>query len=309
MDFNFNLKKTGIYQAVRLTGAFKIVEILKKLFLILFIIAFLLFLYGFILEAFPFRANQLLLGAVIISLTLFISCWLKQLFFNLKLKKPKIEITIEQALLEPGKYNLAEFLSFETATSVWNAMKFTRTEKLPGLNSTAFFYKLICDNPEFNFIFARAMLDLVWLKKLLKDYLKGIKQTFSRGIRSDKIYLQDFQDTIFESLKIAKEKNHQKIEIEDAIIALAKRDLIFKKILIDSGLKIKDIENLAIWLESIKTKIEERKKWFRHIVANKDIPMGTKLTYDMLEGKRPETGLSPEYLELFIGISNEKTNG
>ena len=47
--------------------------------------------------------------------------------------------------------------------------------------------------------------------------------------------------------------------------------------------------------------IEERKKWFRHIVANKDIPVGTILTEDMLEGKRPETGLSPEYLELFIG--------
>lgn len=47
--------------------------------------------------------------------------------------------------------------------------------------------------------------------------------------------------------------------------------------------------------------LEERKKWFRHIVANRDIPKGTKLTADMLEGKRPESGISPEYMDVFIG--------
>jgi len=47
--------------------------------------------------------------------------------------------------------------------------------------------------------------------------------------------------------------------------------------------------------------LEERKEWFRHIVANCDIPVGTKLTAEMLEGKRPENGISPEYLDFFIG--------
>jgi N,N'-diacetyllegionaminate synthase len=47
--------------------------------------------------------------------------------------------------------------------------------------------------------------------------------------------------------------------------------------------------------------LEERKRWFRHIVANRDIPAGTKLTADLLEGRRPEKGISPEYLRLFIG--------
>lgn len=47
--------------------------------------------------------------------------------------------------------------------------------------------------------------------------------------------------------------------------------------------------------------LEERKKWFRRIVANCDIPAGTKLTAEMLEGKRPENGISPEYLDIFIG--------
>ncbi len=47
--------------------------------------------------------------------------------------------------------------------------------------------------------------------------------------------------------------------------------------------------------------LKERKKWFRRIVANRDIPKGTKLSPEMLEGKRPEDGISPEYMDLFIG--------
>ena len=47
--------------------------------------------------------------------------------------------------------------------------------------------------------------------------------------------------------------------------------------------------------------ISERKKWFRHLVANIDIKAGTIIREDMLEGKRPEIGISPEYQNLFIG--------
>lgn len=53
--------------------------------------------------------------------------------------------------------------------------------------------------------------------------------------------------------------------------------------------------------------LAERKRWFRHIVANRDIPQGTKLTADMLEGKRPENGLSPEYLDFFIGKATRRS--
>jgi N,N'-diacetyllegionaminate synthase len=47
--------------------------------------------------------------------------------------------------------------------------------------------------------------------------------------------------------------------------------------------------------------LEERRKWFRHIVAARDISKGTRLTEDMLEGKRPEIGVSPEYMDFFVG--------
>lgn len=47
--------------------------------------------------------------------------------------------------------------------------------------------------------------------------------------------------------------------------------------------------------------LQERKRWFRHLVANKDIPKGTRLVSEMLASKRPERGISPEFADFFIG--------
>ena len=49
-----------------------------------------------------------------------------------------------------------------------------------------------------------------------------------------------------------------------------------------------------------------RKTAFRHLVANQDIPAGTILKSDMLEGKRPEKGISPEHIEFFIGRQTKR---
>lgn len=47
--------------------------------------------------------------------------------------------------------------------------------------------------------------------------------------------------------------------------------------------------------------LESRKKYFRRIVADQKIEAGTVLTEDMLEGKRPADGISPEHMEQFLG--------
>ena len=36
-------------------------------------------------------------------------------------------------------------------------------------------------------------------------------------------------------------------------------------------------------------------------MAARDLEAGTRITADMLEAKRPEAGVSPEWLELFVG--------
>ncbi|MBD3165277.1 hypothetical protein GF324_01645 [bacterium] len=66
---------------------------------------------------------------------------------------------------------------------------------------------------------------------------------------------------------------------------------------------IRDVQ-LSLGVEDLRPSpndLSERKKWFRHLVANRDLSSGTVLTEAMIEGKRPETGISPEYTEFFIG--------
>jgi sialic acid synthase SpsE len=47
--------------------------------------------------------------------------------------------------------------------------------------------------------------------------------------------------------------------------------------------------------------LAERKRWFRHLVAARPLAKGARITADMLEGKRPEAGVSPEFLDRFVG--------
>ena len=161
MVFNFNLKKAVIFQAVKWerNPIFRFAKFFKKLFFILFFLTLLGFLYGFLFENFSQKLNSQLLGFSIIFLVFAISCWVKESFFNLRLKKPKLKVKLEEAVLNPEKYNLAEFLSFESAKAVWRARN----------DSTILFYHLLCDNPELNFVFTRAILNLNEIKKLLKQ--------------------------------------------------------------------------------------------------------------------------------------------
>ena len=47
--------------------------------------------------------------------------------------------------------------------------------------------------------------------------------------------------------------------------------------------------------------LEEKEKWFRRLVANRDLKKGTIISEGDLEGKRPKAGVSPEELDKFLG--------
>ena len=163
---NFNLRETAIYQAVKweIGLAFRIIKLFKKLFLILFIILFIIFLYGFLTDNIRQSALSQLLGLTIITLTLYLGSWVKVLFLETKLKQPKLKIKIEEAIISPEKYNLAEFLSFEVAKAILKSKN----------NLTNLFYNLLQDNPQLSFIFSRALLSFKEIKKILKQYLEKI---------------------------------------------------------------------------------------------------------------------------------------
>ena len=257
----FNLKEAAIFQPLIWGNfpVFRFTRTFKKLFLVLFIIFFGLFFYGFIPERFTPQISSKLLGAATISLVFGFASWTGEIFFNSKLKKPRLKVKIAEALTKPDEYNLAEFLSYEAARAIWQAINFSKKRGLPEIPSEAILYFSLEGWPEANFVFSRALLNLKEIKKELKDYLDSLK---GEEGRFNETLSPDSQKVILEAAGIAQNRGKENIKVEDVIISLSKIDPIFRKYLIAGGLKTDDIENLTWWLEFLEEKTAERKKFW-----------------------------------------------
>ncbi len=258
--FKFNLREAAIFRPLIWgnSPAFRFDKTFKKLFLVLFIVFSGLFLYGFIPERFTPQISSKLLGIAIIFLVFGFTSWIGEIFFNSKFKKPQLKVKIAEALTKPDEYNLAEFLSYEAARAIWQAINFSKKRKLPAIPSEAILYFLLEGWPEANFIFSRALLNLEKIKRELKDYLDSLK----RGEGFNETLSPDSQKVILEAAGIAQKRGKENIAIEDIIISQSKIDPIFRKHLIVGNLKTDDIENLTWWLETLAEKITERKKFW-----------------------------------------------
>ncbi|MBI4359338.1 MAG: ATP-dependent Clp protease ATP-binding subunit, partial [Candidatus Nealsonbacteria bacterium] len=74
----------------------------------------------------------------------------------------------------------------------------------------------------------------------------------------------DLANLWLESLKNAQKRSSNVITCGHLLTALAKSDPLLKKILIETGLKSEDIDNLTWWWESSQKKIEERKRFWEY---------------------------------------------
>jgi len=271
-EFYFNLKTAKIFQAVRWERhpIFRFARIKKRLFLVLFFITFLAFLYGFLTENFSQNLNSKLLGLFIIFLVFSLSCWIGESFFNSKLAKPKISTSLTEAIKDPEKYNLAEFLSFKAAKAVFQAIKFCEEKKLSQIPSEALLYFSLEAREEINFIFSRALLNLREIKKELKNYLNGLEGKEFQDSNPPATLppsvgpclSPDSQKVILEAAKFAKEHGREIIKIEDIIISQSKIDPIFRRHLISANIKTEDIENLTWWLEDLEKRIKARQRFW-----------------------------------------------
>jgi len=258
-NFFFNLSKTEIYRAVEWSKIplFGLLKIFRKLFIILFIVFLVIFLYGFIGQRTDYQSQKISLGLTILLFTFYLIVSLIESFFNTKLKKPQPIVSINEALAAPGKFNLAEFLSFEAAQVVDQTIRFCRKRKILPVTATDLLYNLVVDK-NLNFVFNRILLNIKELKSFFNSYFKSLpKQTITEND-----YAPDFQETIIEALNLAKEKNRPFLNSGDLLVALAKTDLIFKKILIDYQLKVDDIKNLVRWLENLRERIDKQKRFW-----------------------------------------------
>ena len=257
--FNFNLKTAKIFQAVKWAGnpIFKLAKLFKILSPILFIFLLFVFLYGFLTENLSQENQTQSLGLSMIFLVLSVSCRYKLSFLNSRLKKPRLKTDIEKAIVNPEKYNLAEFLSFEAAKVVWKAIKFSERRRISKIPPESLLYFSLEEWSRADFVFFRALLNLKEIKKALKDYLYSLPvEVFSETLS------ENSQKVIFESVKIAQRNGRNFIKIEDIVISQSKIAPIFRERLIAANIKAEDIENLCWWLEDLERKIEERKKFW-----------------------------------------------
>ena len=269
--FNFNLKTAPIFQAVKWAKhpAQNHTRFLESFFFVAFIIFFLLFLFGFLTNTLDKISLSRLLGPSILTLILTIFLKLLSSFFNLKLAKPGLDFNLKSVAKNPANFNLAGCLSFPSAKAVFESIKWSRSMKILEVDSGSLFYYLLKDNSELGFIFFRAGLDFNQIKKGLKENLREIAFRTSKSLAGtqseyEPIFAENFQNSVLEALKIGSNKNHRRIEMGDIISGLAKFDPVFKKILIQNKLKAADIEKLTLWLESLKERIQAKKKWWEY---------------------------------------------
>ena len=263
-QFNLNIREAEIYQTIKWERypIFRFAKFFRKLFFILFIIVFLFFLFGFLSETFSQSVDRKLLGLSLASLVFYFVFQIFQWLFNLKLKKPKLKTNLQEVIFAPEEYNLAEFLDFEAAKVIYKSIRFTISRNIPEVNSDILFYFLLTENPKFNFIFSRLILDLNEFKKNLRNYLLKIPSKTTRERRKE--FSQEFQKTILQSLKIAQKKGKEIVGPGEVLIALSQESVFFKKLLIEADLKTEDVENLVFWLECLEEKIEKNKKFWEY---------------------------------------------
>ena len=258
--FNFDLKKSDIYLAIKWKPVFAVIKIIKNICLILCGLFFVLFaaafLYGFFTKSITIGSGRALLGLFLIFAVCYIATWLKTRFFESKIKNPIPKANLKNLISSPEKYNLADFLSFEVADAVNKSISLAKDK---GLTSSHLFYCLLKDNLEFNFIFSRLLVGSEALKKSISEYIKNLAPLTENNFLAD-----NFKNTILGSLEEADKKGNLKIEAGDVITALAKFDPVMKKTLNDFSLKEEDVENLIWWFENAKKREQKGKRFWEY---------------------------------------------
>lgn len=283
--FNFNLKKTAVFQAAKQERfpLFKFAKFFSQLFLFLFILSLLLVFFSFMGAV----SSNMAVKTPAIFLALWLLFWDISLFTDLKIKRPEMASKISDAVLDIDNYNLAEFLSLQSAKIAGEAINFCRKRKI-AVNSTSLFYSAVKASKEIAIISFRLGLNAKKLQEDLKNYLeKTQKQPDpTAGREGPEPFSEDFQNTIKEAANISNARGRETIGEKEILAALAKHDEFFKKVLIDADLKNTDIENLTLWLDSAENLLEKSKQFWtyenllRQGSLGKDWASGYTITLD-----------------------------
>ena len=245
----FNFKNTEIARAVKREKfiLFRFSKAISNIFLALFVILFLA--EGFYSLSFSYSATKTL----ILFLVLYLAFWNLNLFVELKIKKPKpLPINIlERNNINIEDYNLAEFLDFEVARIISDAIDFCKRKRI-SVNSASLFYSAIKISKDVNLVCMRLGMDPKKLQSDIKNYLEKIQKHSEANIFSD-----DFKKTMIEAFKICVIRKHNYISTQEILVGLAGQNDFFRKTLVDYDLKYEDVQNLFLWLDNAQDLLEK----------------------------------------------------
>jgi len=259
--FNFSPRKSLLARAILTENYFRFLRSLKNAFLVVLFLIFPTSFYHFFIHPFPERVVARILGFFLLVLVLSFAAMFQTFFYQNQIKKPKPKVPLSKVDLSPEDYNLADFLSFEAGKSIHQALGWVKRKNLLPLDSTRLFYFFLQERKA-DLIFLRVGLNPQEIQKNLQLFLREnpLKPKFDS---KDVLYSKDFQQTFFEALKAAAEKRKTVIGIGDLVYGLAKINPYFKKLLIESELKVEDIRDVVRFQENLKEKSVQRKEFWR----------------------------------------------
>ncbi len=220
----FDLNSTQIIQAVRLEkfiplGMIRVLEI----------IFFFIFVISLINLKIPINLN-LSLGVCYLSFSLWGVFFLYRLFFEQKLKNPKVK----------NPENLAEFLDFQAAKAVDFALS-----KRGDFSLLLLFYLL--GLRELFFVYQRLSLPAMTMRKEIRKKIRGTK----KDVREAE-----------EILKSILRETLRKITIFDLLPSLAENEPFFRRVLDSLEIKKQDLKEVCEWKRRIiEQKNKEKRFW------------------------------------------------
>lgn len=239
-EYKFEFNKTAILKAVKISRNpfFRIAKFFKKIFLILFIIVLVISILS-MGEIINIQIlDSLLLGITFTFLALFLLFWQVDLFLDIKIKHPKIEITLNEALRNSKKYNLAGFLDFKVANALQKS----------GLKPSLFLYHLFSD-PDFSFIFSRMTIRITELRKALKE---------TENDNPDLLW-KIMTGAVIETYN----RHGKRVKKNDVLISAYDNHPLLKNLFTDKGIEVDDLRNLANWIYRTRKVVENRKKFWK----------------------------------------------
>lgn len=251
--FNFNLKKSRIYRAIVWAPVFKTINFVRKISLVVWIIFLLAFFYG-IISGFNDALLKPAFAFFLLFFDIYFAVWMLNRFYVFKALIPNGNVNLKNILDKPESYNLAEYLSIDSARAIAKAINKSKGN----LTSSHILFGITDSKSDINanFIFNRLLLDVKEIKSVVSENIEKISASGNE-------FSDDFKATILDSLQFAADSKKNIVETSDLLAGLAKNSEILKDLLVKFSLKPEDVANISLWLNAIKSEEKRAKEFWR----------------------------------------------